>query len=174
LSSLVSLDDPELRRSLEGRAVQFTSPAWSPSGDYVAAWINAIPGGSVPVVFGSDGRVVARGRGARWDPRNLMWMPRRDVLLYTPGVTNERKAYLKVYELDLLTGEERVFFRQKVSPQIIDVALSPSGRWIALFRGKSYANLRIQFEEVTGSEHVRDIRLPEETSFVDWGRAAPR
>jgi hypothetical protein len=154
--------------------VQFLSPAWSPLGDYVAAWINTIPGGSVPVVFGRNGRVVARGRAALHDPRTLMWMPDRDVLMYTPGVTNERTAYLKVYELDPATGQERVLLRQKSPPQITDVALSPSGRWLAVFRWRSYANLRVQFEDLMGNEQHQDIRLWSETSFADWGLTAPR
>jgi hypothetical protein len=170
----MTLDDPELRSFLKGRIVQFNSPAWSPSGRYVAVWAEVIPGGSIPVIFGRDGQIVARGQAARWDPRKLMWMNDRDVLLYTPGVTNEHRASLRIYELDPATGGEAFFFRQKVSPQILDVALSPSGRWLALLRWKSEANVVIQFVDVIGSEHVRDIRLFEDTSFVGWGAAASR
>jgi hypothetical protein len=97
-------------------------------------------------VFGSKGRIVARGRAAVHDPRKLMWMPERDVLLYTPGVTNERKAYLKL-KLNPATGEERFYLRLASPPQIGDVALSPSGRWLAVFR-RTYRNLIIQFVDV--------------------------
>ncbi len=174
LSTLVSLHDPGLRRALPGRAFQFVSPAWSPSGDYVAAWINAIPGGSVPVIFGRDGHIVARGRAAVHDPRKLMWMADRDVLLYTPGVSNEHAAYLKLYELDPATGEERVLLRQRSPPQITDVALSPSGRWLAVFRWKSYAKGDVAFVDLTGNGEARNISLSSETSFADWGLGAPR
>jgi Tol biopolymer transport system component len=173
-STLVSLDDPELRRALEGRAVQFTSPAWSSSASYVAAWINATPGGSVPVVFGLDGHLVARGRAATHDPRKLVWMPDRDALLYTPGVTNERTAYLKLYELDPATSEERLFLRQNSPPQITDFALSPSGRWLAVFRWRSYAKQGVHFVDLAGDEKAENIRVSSEGSFADWGPGGTR
>jgi dipeptidyl aminopeptidase/acylaminoacyl peptidase len=174
LTTFIALDDRELRRALAGRTVQFNSPAWSPSGRYVAAWAEVVPGGSIPVIFGRDGRIVSRGRGAGLDPRKLMWIPGRDLLLYTPGVTNEHQAFMKLYEVDPATGQERLFLRRKVRPHVTDVALSPSGRWLAFLRWKSYADMVIEFVEISGTEHVGDIPLAEETSLVGWGRAATR
>jgi WD40 repeat protein len=169
ISTPASLDDPELRDAVGGRAVQFTSPAWSASGGYLAVWVNAIPAGSVPVVFGRDGRVVTRGLAAVWDPRRLAWLPGRDLLLYTPGVTNERTAQLEVFELDPATGEERVVLKRSSLPQIVDLALSPTGRWVALLRWTSYARLKLAFVDLTGDREARDIRLSFETGFADWG-----
>jgi dipeptidyl aminopeptidase/acylaminoacyl peptidase len=173
-TTLMTLDDPGLRRVLAGRVVQLNSPAWSPSGRYVAAWAEVIPGGSVPVIFGRDGRIVARGLGVGLDPRKLMWIPGRDLLLYTPGVTNEHVGFLKLFEVDPATSKDRLFLKQRVHPQITDVALSPTGRWLALLRWKSYANMVIEFVDVSSSEHVRGIRLLEETSLADWGPEARR
>jgi hypothetical protein len=101
-------------------------------------------------------------------------MPRRDLLLYTPGVTNEHEAFLRLFEIDPVTGEDRLFFRQKLHPQVIDVALSPSGRWLAFLRWKSDENMVVRFVEVMGREHVRSIRLLEDTSLVDWGASPAR
>lgn len=174
LSKLMTLEDPELRSFLKGRIVQFNSPAWSPSGRYVAVWAEVIPGGSIPLIFGRDGQIVARGKSAHWDPRKLMWMPGRDLLLYTPGVTNEHEAFLKLFEIDPVMSENLLFFRQKLHPQVIDVALSPSGRWLAFLRWKADQNMVIQFVEVRGRERVSSIRLLEDTSFVDWGASPAR
>jgi hypothetical protein len=172
VSTFASLGSPELERAVGGRAVQFTSPAWSPSGRYLAVWANAIPTGSVPVVFGRDGRVVARGRSAMWDPRKLMWLPVRDRLLYTPGVSNERPAYLSIFELDPATGQERIVLRAKSLPQIIDVAVSPTGRWASLLRWHAYGRLRVEFVDLTGQDEAGAIRLPFETFFAGWGPAS--
>jgi dipeptidyl aminopeptidase/acylaminoacyl peptidase len=169
---LGALDDPRLLRLLGGRIVQFNSPAWSPSGRYVAVWAEVIPGGSIPVIFGAEGWIVARGRGAGLDPRKLMWIPGRDLLLYTPGVTNEHASHLKLYEIDPASGDERCFLRRKVWPHVVDVALSASGRWLAILRWKSDADMKIQFVDLWGSELVPPVRVPEETSFVEWGQAA--
>jgi Tol biopolymer transport system component len=156
LSKLMTLDDPELGSLLRGRIVQFNSPAWSPSGRYVAVWAEVIPGGSIPVIFGRDGRIVARGKAAGHDPRKLMWVPGRDLLLYTPGATNEHEAFLKLFEINPVTSEDRLFFRKKLHPQVIDVALSPSGRWLAFLRWKSAENMVVQFVEIVGREHVSE------------------
>jgi dipeptidyl aminopeptidase/acylaminoacyl peptidase len=171
-TTLRTLDDPRLHRLLGGRTVQFNSPAWSPSGRYVAVWAEVIPGGSIPVIFGANGRIVDRGRGAGLDPRKLMWIPGHDLLLYTPGVTNEHASYLKLYEIDPISGEERRFLRRKVWPQVVDVAISPTGRWLAILRWKSYAGMKIEFVDVLRSDLVPDVRVLEETSLVDWGHAA--
>jgi dipeptidyl aminopeptidase/acylaminoacyl peptidase len=169
---LRSLDDPRLRRLLGGRIVQFNSPAWSPSGRYVAVWAEVIPGGSIPVIFEANGRIVARGRGAGLDPRKLMWIPGHDLLLYTPGVTNEHASHLKLYEIDPISGEERRFLRRKVWPQVVDVAISPTGRWLAILRWKSDDDMKIEFVDLRGSELGSHVRVLEETSLVDWGHAA--
>lgn len=119
-------------------------------------------------MFGRDGRVVTRGRAAVWDPRRLAWLPGRDLLLYTPGVTNERTAQLEVFELDPAAGEERVVLKRSSLPQIVDLALSPTGRWVALLRWTSYARLKLAFVDLTGDREARDIRLSFETGFADW------
>ena len=172
-TTLKSLEDPRLRLLLGGgRIVQFNSPAWSPSGRYVAVWAEVIPGGSIPVIFGADGRIVARGRGAGLDPRKLMWIPGHDLLLYAPGVTNEHASHLKLYEIDPTSGEERRFLRRKVWPHVVDVTLSPTGRWLAILRSKSYASMNIEFVDLWSSESVPHVRVLEETSLVDWGHVA--
>lgn len=101
-----------------------------------------------------------------------MWSPDRDRLLYTPGVSNERPAYLRIIELDLATRQERIVLRAKSPPQIIDVAVSPTGRWASLLRWHAYAKLRVEFVDLKGRDGAGAIRLPFETLFADWGPAS--
>jgi hypothetical protein len=59
-----------------------------------------------------------------------------------------------------------------VWPQVVDVAISPTGRWLAILRWKSDDDMKIEFVDLRGSELGSHVRVLEETSLVDWGHAA--
>ncbi len=172
VSSLVTLENPALRRelmraSLGGKPVQFTSPAWSPSGMYIAAWVNApLP---VPAIFTREGQLVALGRPGGGNGYKLSWWPGRDVLLYAPGFSVERRVRWTLRALDPSTGRDRVLLSEGRRPFTNDFALSPSGRWLALLRWRGYADSTIQFLDLVGNEPPQHISWPSEGSFADWG-----
>jgi hypothetical protein len=58
-----------------------------------------------------------------------------------------------------------------VRPQITDLALSPTGRWLMLVRWKSDQDMVIEFFDLIGREHVSDVPLLEDNSLVEWGSA---
>jgi hypothetical protein len=60
--------------------VTFTSPGWSPSGRYVAAWVN-----NTPIVFHADGKLAAVGRKSGEFSQALGWSPAEDLFAYTRG-----------------------------------------------------------------------------------------
>ena len=121
--------------------------------------------------LGRRWRGGSSGPGGLARSRKLAWLGDQDLLAYTPGVSREHEATLKLYELDPSTGEQRVLTRQESPPQIADVAFSPSGRWLALLRWRAYANMAVQFVDLTGNAATRRVRLTSDASFADWGRA---
>lgn len=100
-----------------------------------------------------------------------MWFPGRDLLVYSPGVTNEHAASLSLYGIDPTSREERLFFRQKVRPQITDFALSPSGGWLALLKWRSDQDVVIEILDVSSGEEINEIPLHAADSLVEWGEA---
>jgi hypothetical protein len=172
VSSLVTLDDPALRRRLKraglGRAVQFIGPSWSPSGAYVASWVNArLP---VPAMFSSDGKLVALGHPARGNAYTLSWRPGADVLLYTTGFSLERPKPWMLRELDPVDGADRVLITRSHRPLTIDFSISPSGRWLALLRWRSDLYQKIVFLDLTEQQRSRSVAFSS-GEILAWGTA---
>jgi dipeptidyl aminopeptidase/acylaminoacyl peptidase len=171
VSTFVTLDDRTLRRHLTraglGKAVQFISPSWSPSGAYVASWVNARL--LVPAIFGRDGKLVALGHPARGNAYKLSWRPGRDVLVYTTGFSLEWPKPWVLRELNLSDREDRVLITRPNRPLTTDFSLSPSGRWLAVLRWKSDSHQEIEFLSVTEHKRPRRLDFSSLQTLADWG-----
>lgn len=170
VSSLVALDDSILRRRLMraglGRAVQFVGPSWSPSGAYVASWVNApLP---VPAVFTSDGQLVALGHPARGNAYTFSWRPGADVLLYTTGFSLEMPKPWVLRELNPTDGADRVLVTRSNRPLTNDFSVSPSGRWLALLRWRSDTHQKIVFLDLAGQQQSRSVAFSS-GEILAWG-----
>ena len=123
-----------IREAGWGTSFQLVSPAWSPSGTYLAALANLQDSefAYVPVVFTPEGRFVAFGRPSGEYPEPMDWSPTRDVLAYTRGEAPYRIT--EAYFLDPATDEEDVLVPGEGSDPfvLLDMVWSPSGRWLAI------------------------------------------
>jgi Tol biopolymer transport system component len=171
VSSLVTLDDATLRQRLSraglGRAIQFFAPSWSPSGAYVAVWVNAtLP---VPAIFAIDGKLVALGHPARGNAYELSWRPGADAaLVYTTGFSLDRPQPWILRELNPSDGE-RVLLTAPNRPLTSDFGLSPSGRWLAVLRWKSASHQEIVFVDLTEQQQSRRLAFSSLETLADWG-----
>jgi dipeptidyl aminopeptidase/acylaminoacyl peptidase len=140
--------------------VTFTSPRWSPSGRYLAAWVN-----NTAVVFHAGGRLATAGRNSREFSEALGWSPTEDLFAYTRG---DPPYFTEIRLLDPGTGRDRRLVSADGYPYIIGLAWSPSGRWLAVLRWRS------SFKEVLDVIDVEDEEPPIMTSrddspvLVDW------
>jgi Tol biopolymer transport system component len=137
VASLASADDPGVAELLGHKdrdtgSIQYVDPTWSPSGSFVAAM--AMDGGSTPVVFSSDGTLVASGH-SNPEFRPFSWSPTADVLAYATGVLGKPTLSTPaVYLLNPVTGEDTLLIStaNDPKPDILDLVWSPDGRWIAM------------------------------------------
>jgi Tol biopolymer transport system component len=91
-------------------------------------------GGSTPVVFSSDGTLVASGH-SNPEFRPFSWSPTADVLAYATGVLGKPTLSTPaVYLLNPVTGEDTLLIStaNDPKPDILDLVWSPDGRWIAM------------------------------------------
>ncbi|HLB39005.1 MAG TPA: hypothetical protein VJM84_00975, partial [Actinomycetota bacterium] len=177
VSDMVALDDGRLQRFLAGagvgRAVQFTGPAWSPSGRYVAAWVNA-QRGVVPVIFTSEGQVVALGRRSLGNGYGLAWFPNRGALAYSQGWSLERETRWTLRVVDPVTATDHLIIREAPHTFVLDFLLSPTGGWLALLRSRSHGHPIVEFTDLRGPRTAPPIPLSSDSSFADWGTAVAR
>jgi WD40 repeat protein len=169
-SGVVSAQDPDVlavmrkEAGVEVSAVQFIGPAWSPSGRYIGT--RAMAGQTVPMIFRSDGALVAWGR-SNPEFRPLGWSPTRDVLAYSVGVNGESSPKPAVHLLDAVSGEDQLLLPTagESAPMVFDLDWSPGGRWLAL----GDMDL-VRLVDTTGAEESRRIRpfggLP--GAVIDW------
>jgi dipeptidyl aminopeptidase/acylaminoacyl peptidase len=172
--------DTPINRELEvrgwGPSMQLVGPTWSPSGRYLAALANMDQGpySYVPVIFTSDGTVVAFGRPSTDFPGAFAWSPVEDLLAYTQGGPAYRIT--EVYVLDPDTGKERhlVTSDGKEYPHVTDLAWSPSGRWLALtlwWADLGYLQEAQRIIEATSGEAVEEFEIDTGevlSPLVDW------
>lgn len=156
ISFLVTLDAPDLKEKLNeaglDKAVQFVGPAWSPSGRFIAAWVNApLP---VPVIFDRNGQVVAAGHAALGNAYTLSWKPRSDTLLYTSGYSVDEPTRWVLRELHPFSEEDRPLLSEPGRPLTIDFAVSPSGRWLAMLRWASDSYQEVLFVDLANRQHA--------------------
>jgi hypothetical protein len=177
VSSLVAMDDAALTEKLKGsglgRAVQFLGPRWSPSGAYIAVWVNApLP---VPAIFTRSGDVVAVGKPALGNAYELSWWPQRDKLLYTTGYSLEEPRPWVLRELDPSSKEDRPLVAEPSRPLTTDFIVSPSGRWLGILRWSSYSHQEVLFIDLTKEGQTRQwstIALSSSVSGLEaWERS---
>jgi len=141
--------------------VTFTSPGWSPSGRYVAAWVN-----NTPVVFHADGRLATVGRRSREFSEALGWSPTEDLFAYTRG---DPPDFTEIRLLDPETGEDRRLIVAQGFPYIIGMAWSPSGRWLAILRWRSSFREVIDVIDIEGVGPPITTHRDDSPVLVDWG-----
>jgi Tol biopolymer transport system component len=141
--------------------VIFTSPGWSPSGRYLAAWVN-----NIPVVFRADGRLAAVGRASREFSEALGWSPAEDLFAYARG---DPPYFTEIRLLDPETGEDRRLVSAWGYPYITDLVWSPSGRWLAILRWGSSFKQRIEVIDVAGGQPPNTTKRNDSPVLIDWG-----
>jgi hypothetical protein len=177
VSVLVALDDPRVIQRLRkvglGRPRQFLGPLWSPSGEYIAAWVNApLP---IPAIFTRSGHVVALGRAALGDAYTMSWKPGSSDLLYTTGYSLDQPRRWLLRELSAYTEEDRPLVSGPTRPLTTDFIASPSGRWLGMLRWSSDSLQELVFVDLTREGHRRRWSNVGISSSVveldDWGDA---
>lgn len=143
------------------KPLTFTSPGWSPSGSYVAAWVN-----NRPVVFHADGRLAAVGRHSREFSDALGWSPAEDLFAYTRG---DPPYFTEIRLLDPETGEDRRLVAARGYPYITGLAWSPSGRWLAVLGWRSSFREIIEVIDVESGEVTVTSHRDDSPVLVDWG-----
>jgi hypothetical protein len=157
VSVVVSAQDPDVldvmrqEASVDVSTVQFIGPAWSPSGHYIGT--RAMAGQSVPMIFSSDGAVVAWGR-ANPEFRPFGWSPASDVFAYAVGVNGGATPEPALHLLDAMSGEDELLLPTdgEPAPVVFDLDWSPGGRWLALGDMD-----RVRLVDTTGAEGSRKI-----------------
>lgn len=157
VSVVVSAQDPDVldimlrEAGVDASAVQFTGPTWSPSGRYIGT--RAMAGQTVPMIFSSDGALVATGR-SNPEFRPFGWSPTMDVFAYAVGVNGGSTPEPAVYLLDAVTGEDELLLPTdgESATMVFDLDWSPGGRWLALGDMD-----RVRLVDTTGAEDSQKI-----------------
>jgi len=158
---LVPLHGSWIERAGLSKPVTFTSPGWSPSGRYVAAWVN-----NTPVVFRADGRLTTVGRRSPEFSEALGWSPAEDLFAFARG---DPPYFTEIRLLDPETGEDRRLVSARGYPYITGLVWSPSGRWLAILRWGSSFNQRIEVIDVAGDQPTTATKRSDSPVLIDWG-----
>jgi Tol biopolymer transport system component len=160
VSDLVSPLDPDLVASLDGASEwSFVAVGWSSSGTYVATLAHLI----AVAIFDSDGRFVMLSHETEEFSDVLAWSPTEDLLAYAVG--RPPYAITDLYVLDPASGEDRLLYstgKGEAAPIIVDVAWSPSGRWLAVAVVERTSDLPT-------SVHIIDVTEESPSSIVELG-----
>lgn len=171
VSDVVSARDPAVLRLFEEagltgvKAVQFIEPSWSPSGNFIGTI--AMSGETIPLIFASDGTLVAAGR-PNAEFRRFAWSPTQDVLAYAVGVLGESTPPPGAFLLDAVTGQDRPvpWPPGQAMPEVLTVVWSPDRKWLAL--GKQSAIRIVDPAGVVPPQELRPFVTP--GALIDWGR----
>lgn len=150
-----------IERAGLSKPVIFTSPAWSPSGRYVSAWVN-----NMPVVFRADGRLAAVGRASREFTEALGWSPTEDLFAYSRG---DPPYFTEIRLLDPETGQDRRLFSARGYLYTTGLVWSPSGRWLTILRWRSSFKQRIEVIDVRGGQPLTTTHRADSPVLIDWG-----
>jgi dipeptidyl aminopeptidase/acylaminoacyl peptidase len=169
VSDFASPLDPNLVAALGGESpLSFVDVDWSPSGTFVATQAHA------PAIFDSESRFVMIGRRTQEFADILAWSPTQDLLAYAIG--RPPYAINDLYVLDPATGEDRLLYSTgegETAPIIVDVAWSPSGRWlaVAVVERTIYLPMSVHIIDITGEDpsSTVDLGASEAGVLVGWG-----
>lgn len=169
VSDFASPLDPNLVAALGGESpLSFVDVDWSPSGTFVATQAHA------PAIFDSESRFVMIGRRTQEFADILAWSPTQDLLAYAIG--RPPYAINDLYVLDPATGEDRLLYSTgegETAPIIVDVAWSPSGRWlaVAVVERTIYLPMSVHIIGITGEDpsSTVDLGASEAGVLVGWG-----
>ncbi len=155
-----------------GNAIQLTddafddaAPAWSPDGARVLytayragepcrIMVTAVPAGPA--------RQVARCQGA--ERSRAAWSARGEALFFADSATPAGPA--RIVRLDLATGRRQAVSHPPGGLEDDEPALSPDGRWLAIFRHSEALSLAVLHDLKTGRE--RAIADLGETGGLAW------
>jgi dipeptidyl aminopeptidase/acylaminoacyl peptidase len=169
VSDFASPLDPSLVAALGGESpLSFVDVDWSPSGTFVATQAHA------PAIFDSESRFVMIGRRTQEFADILAWSPTQDLLAYAIG--RPPYAINHLYVLDPASGEDRLLYSTgdgEAAPIIVDVAWSPSGRWlaVAVVERTIYLPMSVHIIDITGEDpsSTLDLGASEAEVLVGWG-----
>jgi dipeptidyl aminopeptidase/acylaminoacyl peptidase len=169
VSDFASPLDPSLVAALGGESpLSFVDVDWSPSGTFVATQAH------VPAIFDSESRFVMIGRRTQEFADILAWSPTQDLLAYAIG--RPPYAINHLYVLDPASGEDRLLYSTgdgEAAPIIVDVAWSPSGRWVAVavIERTIYLPMSVHIIDMTGEDpsSTVDLGASEAEVLVGWG-----
>jgi Tol biopolymer transport system component len=169
VSDFASPLDPNLVAALGGEPrLSFVDVDWSPSGRFVATHAQAA------AIFDSESRFVMIGHSTQEFADILTWSPSEDTLAYAIG--RPPYAITDLYVLDPASGEDRLLYstgKGETAPIIVDVAWSPSGRWlaVAVVERTIYLPMSVHMIDMTGEDpsSTVDLGASEAEVLVGWG-----
>jgi WD40 repeat protein len=143
---------------------------WSASGKFVATQAHLV----AVAIFDSESRFVMIGRRTEEFSDVLAWSPTQDLLAYAIG--RPPYAITDLYVLDPASGEDRLLYSTgegEAAPIIVDVAWSPSGRWlaVAVVDRTIYLPMSVRIIDMTGEDpsSTVDLGASEAEVLVGWG-----
>jgi WD40 repeat protein len=176
VSDFASPLDPNLVAALGGDPpLSFVDVDWSPSGRFVATQAHLV----AAAIFDSESRFVTIGHRTEEFADVLAWSPTGDLLAYAIG--RPPYAITDLYVLDPASGEDRLLFstgQGEAAPIIVDVAWSPSGRWlaVAVVERTIYLPMSVHIIDMTGEDpsSTVDLGASEAEVLVGWGPSPQR
>ena len=171
VSDFASPLDPNLVVALGGEPpLSFVDVDWSASGKFVATQAHLV----AVAIFDSESRFVMIGRRTEEFADVLAWSPTEDLLAYAVG--RPPYAINDLYVLDPASGEDRLLYstgKGEAAPIIVDVAWSPSGRWlaVAVVERTIYLPLSVHIIDMTREDpsSTIDLGASEAEVLVGWG-----
>jgi dipeptidyl aminopeptidase/acylaminoacyl peptidase len=171
VSDFASPLDPNLVAALGGEPPRsFVDVDWSASGEFVATQAHLV----VAAIFDSESRFVMIGHRTEEFADVLAWSPTEDLLAYAIG--RPSYAITHLYVLDPASGEDRLLYSTgegEAAPIIVDVAWSPSGRWLAVtvVERTIYLPMSVHVIDITGEDpsSTVDLGASEAEVLAGWG-----
>jgi dipeptidyl aminopeptidase/acylaminoacyl peptidase len=171
VSDFASPLDPSLVAALGGEPpLSFVDVDWSPSGRFVATQAHLV----AAAIFDAESRFVTIGHRTEEFADVLAWSPTGDLLAYAIG--RPPYAITDLYVLDPASGEDRLLYSTgegEAAPIVVDVAWSPSGRWVAVavVERTIYLPMSVHIIDMTGEDPSSTVDLgPSEADApVGWG-----
>jgi WD40 repeat protein len=164
-----------IRQAGLGEVDVILDPAWSPSGNYIAATAATDSVPSIPIVFTPSGEFVAMGQSSP-GAQVLSWSPTSDLLAYSVGALDPDLpgAAWGVRVLDATGRDDNLLLSldDEVEPAVFNLLWSPSGRWLAVDGSDTYESDTIRIVDMTSgtvTDRVEFDSSGTNSPLVDWG-----